>query len=230
MFGKAQFDRESIFTDSMISDKTRRRRPPDDPENRGSDVDEDSDMAGGLLPSVMGDPEVGAGLIPSAALADDIAAARAYRERARAANTLRAYDSDWRQFENWCWARGLEPLPASAEAVAKWLASLARAGKAPSTITRHLAAIGWRHRQDGAVPPQARDTRMVIADTLAGIRREQRARPSGKKTAITAADLARMLHLAAGEGTRATRDRSVLALGLAPRCAAPSWWRCSWPM
>lgn len=67
----------------------------------------------------------------------------------------------------------------------------------------------------GQVAPQHRDPRGVIADTLAGIRREQRARPSRKKAAITAEDLGRMIAAAEGQGTRAVRDRAVLALGLA---------------
>ena len=148
-------------------------------------------------------------------LADEIAAARSYRARAKSANTLRAYASDWRQFQNWCWTRGLEPLPARPEAVATYLASLAMAGKADSTITRHSAAIGWHHRQEGLVAPVVRDERMVIADTLSGIHREQRARPVRKKAAISAADLARMIGAAQGQGTRSIRDRAVLALGLA---------------
>jgi len=55
----------------------------------------------------------------------------------------------------------------------------------------------------------------VIADTLAGIRREARARPSARKAAITASDLAKMIAAADGQGTRAIRDRAILALGLA---------------
>lgn len=43
-------------------------------------------------------------------------------------------------------------------------------GKADS-ISHHLAAIGWKHRHDGLVPPNVRDERMDIADTLAEIRR-----------------------------------------------------------
>jgi site-specific recombinase XerD len=167
---------------------------------------------GALAPLREGDVAAG-GL--SLALVEEIEAARQYRQRARAANTTRAYASDWAQFEGWCWERSLEPLPASAEVVATYLAARARAGNAPSTITRHLAAIGWQHRQAGMVAPQARDAKMVIADTLAGIRREQRARPTGKKAAIAAADLARMIAKAEGEGPRAIRDRAVLALGLA---------------
>lgn len=105
--------------------------------------------------------------------------------------------------------------PARPEAVATYLAALALAGKADSTIGRHLAAIGWKHRQDGLVAPTLRDDRMVIADTLAGIRREQRARPSRKKAAIGAQELAAMIAAAEGEGTRSIRDRAILALGLA---------------
>ena len=92
---------------------------------------------------------------------------------------------------------------------------LAKAGRADSTIGRHLAAIGWRHRQEGHVPPTARDERMVIADTISGIRREARARPSNKKAAIAATDLVAMIAAVRGIGSKAMRDRAVLALGLA---------------
>ena len=153
--------------------------------------------------------------LPGRRLGEEIAAARSYRAQAKAANTIRAYTSDWNQFEGWCDERSLEPLPARVEAVATYLASLAMAGKADSTIGRHLAAIGWKHRQDGLVAPTVRDDKMVIADPLAGIRREQRTRPSAKKTAITAKDLTAMIAAADGEGTRSIRDRAVLALGLA---------------
>ena len=148
-------------------------------------------------------------------LAGEVTAAASYRRRAKSANITRAYQSDWRQCEIWCDERGLDSLPARAEAVATYLAMLAQAGRADSTVGRHLAAIGWQHRQHGAVPPTARDERMVIADTLAGIRREARARPSNKKAAITAADLVAMIAAVRGIGSKAVRDRAILALGLA---------------
>ena len=137
----------------------------------------------------------------SPGLAVEIQAARHYRAHAKSANTVRAYMSDWGQFENWCDARALKVLPARAEVVATYLASLAQAGKADSTIGRHLAAIGWQHRQQGHVAPTARDTRMVIADTLAGIRREARDRPSRRKAAIVAADIVRMIEAVRGIGS-----------------------------
>ena len=49
---------------------------------------------------------------PGGRLGEEIAAARGYRAQAKAANTIRAYASDWNQFEGWCDARRLEPLPA----------------------------------------------------------------------------------------------------------------------
>ena len=45
---------------------------------------------------------------PERRLGDEIAAARSYRAQAKAANTIRAYTSDWNQFEGWCDARGLD--------------------------------------------------------------------------------------------------------------------------
>lgn len=152
---------------------------------------------------------------PGRRLGDEIAAARSYRAQAKATNTIRAYASDWNQFEGWCDERGVDPLPARPEAVATYLAALAMAGKADSTVSRHLAAIGWKHRQEGLSAPVQRDERMVIADTLAGIRREARTRPSARKAAITASELTKMIAAADGQGTRAIRDRAILALGLA---------------
>lgn len=152
---------------------------------------------------------------PGKRLGEEIAAARVFRAQAKAANTLRAYASDWYQFARWCDQRSLDPLPARSEAVATYLASLALTGKAESTIGRHLAAIGWKHRQAGLAGPVQRDERMVIADTLAGIRRGTRARPRARKAAISARELAAMIAAAEGQGTRAIRDRAILALGMA---------------
>lgn len=173
--------------------------------------DEDSDLP--LM--AVGTSESGQLLVPLNRLIEEIAAAREFRAKAKAANTLRAYGSDWTQFEGWCDERGLEPLPSRPEAVATYLAALATAGRADTTIARHAAAIAWKHSQDGLVTPQARDGRRVIPDTLSGIRRELRARPSRRKAAITATQLSAMIGKATGEGSRAIRDRAILALGLA---------------
>lgn len=47
-----------------------------------------------------------------AELLDLVAAMDDYAAAAQAANTTRAYSSDWRQFESWCSRYGLAALPA----------------------------------------------------------------------------------------------------------------------
>ena len=81
-------------------------------------------------------------------LVAEVEAARAYRLRSRSANTLRAYASDWRQFQDWCWGRGLKPLPALPEVVPRtWPRSPARAAQtAPlrATSRRSPGSIAMR--------------------------------------------------------------------------------------
>ena len=43
---------------------------------------------------------------------------REYVRASKAENTLRGYQSDWRDFCAWCESRGLYPLPATPETVA----------------------------------------------------------------------------------------------------------------
>src|SRR5688572_11200744 len=71
--------------------------------------------------------------------------ARAYARSSKAANTLRAYESDLRHFGVWCEARGLGAFPAEAETVALYLVDYAER-LAISTLRRRLAAISEAHQ------------------------------------------------------------------------------------
>lgn len=147
-------------------------------------------------------------------LDQEVEAARDYVAAARAPATRRAYASDWRLFLAWCDARGIEPLPASPEAVAVFLAAEARAGIRPSTIGRRLAAIGYCHAQAGFDPPQQRPGALAIRDALAGIRRTHGVARSRKRAAD--GDMLRdMLRACEGDTVRAVRDRALLAIGMA---------------
>jgi site-specific recombinase XerD len=53
-------------------------------------------------------------------------ALRRYVQASKAPNTVRAYDSDLRHFQSWCRSRHALWLPATAETVALYIASLAR--------------------------------------------------------------------------------------------------------
>src|SRR4051794_36754160 len=78
--------------------------------------------------------------------------------------TLAAYGSDWRIFEAWCTARGLDGLPATATAVAAFLADEATAGRRASTLGRRLAAIRYFHRAAGLETPTGDEKARASAD------------------------------------------------------------------
>lgn len=95
-------------------------------------------------------------------LQETILAAREYAEAARSPNTLKAYESDVRDFATYCRVElgGVSPLPAGPEAVALYLTDMAREepmgrGLATSTIARRLASISAWHKR-GVSPRRPR--------------------------------------------------------------------------
>ena len=71
----------------------------------------------------------------------------------RAANTRRAYESDFAHFADWCSTMGVSPLPADPEAVYLYLSALVAddnaARYAISTPDRRLAAITYTYETQG---------------------------------------------------------------------------------
>lgn len=146
------------------------------------------------------------------------AAVRELRERgrrlaaaSRAANTARAYESDWRIFAAWCCSFGRESLPASGETLELWVAQHAGKWRA-STVARRLTAIGAEHRRRGLVDASKCDS---VRQVLAGLRRSDRRRP-GVKAAVSIEELRRMVGAARKlDPPRAERDAAILLLGFA---------------
>jgi site-specific recombinase XerD len=124
--------------------------------------------------------------------------------------TQAAYASDWRIFEAWCGRRGLSSLPASAAAVAAFLADEASAGKRASTLGRRLAAIRYFHRAGGHEPPTSDEK---VKAVLAGIRRTIGAAPVRKRAATS--DIVLGMVGGKGQSLRELRDRAILLLGFA---------------
>src|SRR3954468_4200302 len=108
--------------------------------------------------------------------------ARGYVAQAVAANTRRAYASDWRAFVAWCAQHRLESLPAVPETVALYLTAHADQRKA-STLARWLVAIAHAHRAAGVEPPTAT---LAVKSVWAGIRRAHGTAQQGKAPAATA--------------------------------------------
>lgn len=101
-----------------------------------------------------------------------------YVQAARAANTLRGYRSDWREFSSWCADNGHEPLPASAAAISAYLTTLAGHGAKVGTMSRRLSAIRFGHRLRD-LPDPTENARVVAV--WEGIRRTHTTRPEQAK-------------------------------------------------
>lgn len=139
----------------------------------------------------------------------DVEAAEGFFRAAKADNTRKAYESDWASWSAWCAASGQVALPASPEAVAVYLAGLARQGRKYATLTRRLSTIRRVHVLKGHPLPESQAVNMV----LAGVARK-RGRQSTQKEPVTRDDLAAMLRHLPPTKTGA-RDRLVLLLGWA---------------
>ena len=142
--------------------------------------------------------------------------AKNYARAARANNTQRAYDADWRHFSSWLRRQGLPQLPPDPQTVGLYLAACADGaghGAEPTsvaTLERRLSGICWHYRQLGD-PLDSRDRH--ISTVLAGIRRRH-GRPPVQKEAIFADELLAML-ATLDMDLRGLRDRAILAIGFA---------------
>lgn len=140
-----------------------------------------------------------------------MASVRAYIAAEKSVNTRRAYRSDWDQFTAWCADAGDSPLPAAAQTVARYLASLADQALATSTINRRAAAIRYAHKASGHEPPGNSE---AVKATMRGIRRTLRRAPVRKAPAVAAA-IGAMLEQLAGVRLQVLRDRALLLLAFA---------------
>src|SRR3984957_18481893 len=107
--------------------------------------------------------EEGADLVPSPSLEQ----VREYIRASKAESTVRGYRADWGHFCGWCEASGVNPLPASPEVVASYIAECAGRLKVGS-IQRRLNAIAEAHKATGLESP-THDA--IVANTMKGIRR-----------------------------------------------------------
>src|SRR5688572_26566651 len=85
-------------------------------------------------------------------LADIADRANEFVQHSKSANTVRAYQSDWTHFQNWCKSHGKPSLSAAPETVALYIADLAITHK-PATITRRISAISQAHQIAGFETP-----------------------------------------------------------------------------
>ena len=119
------------------------------------------------------------------------------------ANTRRAYRHAWDAWLAWLGQRQAADVTASA-----YLAEMHEAGKAPATCALHAAALRFAHRVGvpGAPVPGP-----LMERTLAGIRREGRARGRGQVEGITWSQADATAQVAAQAGLSGLRDAALVA-------------------
>jgi site-specific recombinase XerD len=135
--------------------------------------------------------------------------AREYARRARSAATIRAYRTDWADFEAWCATQGASALPATPETVACYISSMADHHKA-ATITRRLSAISQVHQIKGFESPTKNE---LVRSVLKGIRRTIGTAPA-EKSPLVAGDIREMVGSLPAT-LIGKRDRALLLLGFA---------------
>ncbi len=127
--------------------------------------------------------------------------------QAKAGNTVRAYQSDWKAFESWCRQHGLVSLPADPQTVSIYLAGLSDSCKS-STIERKVAAISQAHQVAGRESPTHS---APVRALLAGVRRTKGTAAEGKAPVLTA-DV-RMMVATLPDNLLGIRNRALLLIG-----------------
>ena len=139
-----------------------------------------------------------------------LARVRRYSANTRAANTIRAYDADWRDFAAWCADNALDPLPAHPVTVALYLDALVESRRSISTLARRLAAIAVAHRR-ARQPNPAEDG--AVREAWLGIRRQHGTAQVGKEPLLV--EFLRLLVATLGDDLVGRRDRALLLIGFA---------------
>ena len=157
-------------------------------------------------------PKVAGGNAPATAITPAPGSAQAYALAEKSDATRRAYRSDLEVFGVWCRAqRNVEPLGASPDTVAAYLAAQASAQVNPSTLTRRLAAIAYAHRLAGLESPAGHE---AVRAVMRGIRRKSGTAPT-RKAAATAERITAMLQAIPSDTLAGKRDQALLLLGFA---------------
>lgn len=146
---------------------------------------------------------------PLADLAEIARRSTDFVQAARAANTRRAYRSDWTHFTDWCRDHGLADLPAAPATVGMYVAAHADL-LSVATLTRRVSSIAVAHRMAG----HQLDTRHpAIRDLMMGLRRSKGVAPR-RAEALTTPLVCKLL-ATCGDRLIDVRDRALLLVGFA---------------
>ena len=125
----------------------------------------------------------------------------------KSANTLRAYQSDFRDFSSFCAKNGFSSIPTQPKVIALYITHLSKSSKF-STLKRRIASISVIHKLKG----HYLDTKHpIIMENLHGIKRALGSRQKAKKP-ILINDLKSIINAIDKENNR---DKALILIGFA---------------
>jgi|TARA_B100001093_G_scaffold65667_1_gene55607 site-specific recombinase XerD len=134
-------------------------------------------------------------------------------KNSKAANTLRAYESDYKDFSAFCAKNNFKSLPADPKILSLYLTHLSQTSKF-STLKRRIASISVVHKLKGFYI----DTKHpVVRENLLGIKRVKGSNQKAKKP-ILINDLKHIIDVINKSNTRdvrKTRDKALILIGFA---------------
>ena len=133
-------------------------------------------------------------------------------KNSKAINTIRAYKSDFRDFELFCVKNGFKSIPTDPKIVSLYLTHLSTKDVKMSTLKRRLVSIGVIHKIKG----HYFDTKHPsIIENIMGIKRRKGSIQNGKKPLLIN-DLKQIINVIDrfnNEEIKKFRDRSIILIG-----------------
>ena len=129
----------------------------------------------------------------------------------KANNTLKAYKSDFKDFETFCTKHGLKSLPSDPKIISLYLTHLSKNSKI-STLRRRIVSISMVHKLKG----HYLDTKHpIIVENLLGIRRVKGSIQYGKKPILIShlKSIINVINEQKIEDIKKLRDKSLILIG-----------------
>ena len=133
-------------------------------------------------------------------------------QNSKANNTVRAYKSDFNDFELFCAQNGFKSLPSEPNIVSLYLTYLSTKDKKMSTLKRRLVSIGVIHKLKG----HYLDTKHpIIIENIIGIKRRKGSIQKGKKPLLIKSlkQIINVIDKVKNEEIKKLRDRSIILIG-----------------
>jgi site-specific recombinase XerD len=133
-------------------------------------------------------------------------------QNSRANNTVRAYKSDFNDFELFCLQNGFKSLPSEPKIVCLYLTYLSTKGAKMSTLKRRLVSIGVIHKIKG----HYLDTKHpAIIENILGIKRRKGSIQKSKKPILIKylKEIINVIDQLDKEEIKKFRDRSIILIG-----------------